>query len=228
MKKYTGVFSLVLFLSWSIQASHATVITFDDLADFTATTGATATAPLPNVGLVPGGPAASYTVGDLTFSLASPALQLYLGTGSGFKWTNRIGGNAIAISDQENLNVDLAAPVYSFGFEIVEVENDPYLNAPTFYDSIFEVSLLLAGTLLEQATFNAPNDTAAFFGIWSDQAFDRVEIREIYGGIDNEFFGQFYTGTAPLAMVVPAPSPLWLLGLAGAWVWWRQKYPRGV
>ena len=56
--------------------------------------------------------------------------------------------------------------------------------------------------------FNAPNDTAAFAGVWSDAAFDRVEIRETTGAIENEFFGQFYTGTTP----IPEPATLTLFG----------------
>ena len=43
----------------------------------------------------------------------------------------------------------------------------------------------------------------AFVGVWSDQPFDRIAIRETFGTDDNEFYGEFFTGaTAP----VPEPG----------------------
>jgi hypothetical protein len=49
-----------------------------------------------------------------------------------------------------------------------------------------------------------------FWGIHTDFAFDSIQIRETVGGIDNEVFGTFYTGTRPAA--VPEPSTLLFLG----------------
>jgi len=178
--------------------TNATI--FSDKATFLIATGATPTAPLPNLGEVdPSG----LTVGDLTFS--TPSTRLFVGT-NGLAgqfpaccstidpdpWTTRIAGNAIAITGNEDLNIDLAQPVFSFGFEFVEPQFDP--NVGGFIDSTFEVTLLNGTTVLESFTFNAPTDIAAFVGVSSTKAFDRVEIREIAGGAGNEFYGQFYLG----------------------------------
>ena len=127
-------------------------------------------------------------------------------------WTTRLAGNQIGISNIENLNIDLLNPVTAFGFDFVEPENDPNVNF-AFIDSTFEVTLLAGGSFVESFTYNATNDIAAFVGVSSDVAFNRVEIREIIGNPDNEFFGQFYTSTSP----VPIPAAAWLFatGLMG-------------
>ena len=82
-------------------------------------------------------------------------------------------------------------------------------------DSTFEVTLMntSTATAINSFTFNADDNVAYFVGAWTDTAFDAVEIREIIGSNDNEFFGQFYTGTTP----VPEPATMLLLasGLAG-------------
>jgi hypothetical protein len=60
--------------------------------------------------------------------------------------------------------------------------------------------------------FNAPNDATAFVGAWSTAAFDRAEIFETTGDIENEFYGQVYAGN--LAPVPEADTyALMLLGI---------------
>jgi hypothetical protein len=109
-------------------------------------------------------------------------------------WTTLLPGHEIAINDLENLDVSFATPVYSYGFDFVEPQfSTPNINAP-FVDSTFAVSLFSDATLVGAFTFNAPNDVAAFAGVWTDMAFNNVQIREIVGGIENEFFGEVYTG----------------------------------
>jgi hypothetical protein len=50
-----------------------------------------------------------------------------------------------------------------------------------------------------------------------------VQIRETIGGIENEFFGQFYTaGMAPVPE--PAGWALWLAGLAGGAAVLRRQH----
>ena len=62
--------------------------------------------------------------------------------------------------------------------------------------------------------YNAPDATLAFFGVWTDFAFDGARIIDVTDTIDNEFWGEFYTGTTS---AVPEPGTLLLLGtgLAG-------------
>ena len=219
MRKLTII--LILLTGMGIHfRSNATIITFDDKSSFLSSTGAiNATGALPDLGLIAGGAGASQSVGSVTFSITPPSSQLYMGTSgtvgvTNNDWTTRLAGADIAISDIENLNVDLSGSIFSFGFDFVEPENDPNVNA-FFIDSTFIVTLLDGLSFVDSFTFNAVNDTAAFIGVWSDTIFDRVEIRETIGGIDNEFFGQFYTGTAALEVPEPATFALMGLGLFG-------------
>jgi hypothetical protein len=195
-------------LAGLVSPTHAALITFSDLSTFLATTGASAAAPIPNSGSVPNGT----SVGDLTYSAGPrPGEGLFFGTGGPEQWSTLLGGNEIALNEFEDLNVDVATPVRAFGFEFHE-PNDPadgftdVCNAPCF-DSTFEVTLLNGGSAIGSFQFNAPDATAAFVGVSSDIAFNRVEIREIQGGIDNEFYGQFYTAS------VPEPGTLLLVGI---------------
>jgi len=57
-------------------------------------------------------------------------------------------------------------------------------------------------------SFTRPNDSLQFVGLWTSDPFDRIEIRDTTGTIDNEFFGNFTTGTTP----APEPASLALLG----------------
>ena len=211
---------------------QATIMTFNDQAMFLTATGATsATGPLPNLGIIPGGAAASQTVGTVTFSIASPSTSLVIGVAGQVgivnnDWTTRLPGFDLAISDVENLNAAFASPGLSAGFDFAEPQNDPNVNGP-FVDSTFTVTLKNGGVTVDAFTFNAPNDMAAFVGVWSDTLFNLVEIRETVGGVGNEFFGQFYSGARPLqAAPIPEPATIVLM-LAGVGVLagmrWRQS-----
>lgn len=211
---------------------------FSDKATFLAATGATsATGPLPNIGLIAGGAGASQTVGNVTFTIAAPSTELHIGTANlgpgcggvvNCDWTLRLAGADIAISGVENLNaaVSLGGPVYSMGFDFVNPVLDPNVGAPAT-DSIFTVTLKDGATLVTSFSFGTPSalwpgDAATFVGFWGGALFDRMEIRETVGTHDNEFFGQFYTGTTP----IPEPGTVLLLGsgLAGLALrrWKRQ------
>ena len=191
--------------------ADATILTFNDRATFLAATGAAnATGPLPNLGFVPG----SQTVGTVTFSITAPSSALFIGAlGAGVPggdWTSLHPGNDIAISDVENLNAALAAPVFSLGFDFVE----PNVNAECFatcFDSTFAVTLWSGGSAVGSFTYNAPDEVLAFVGVSSDTAFDRVEIRDVTATIDDEYWGEFYTGRTPLG-AVPEPTSVLLLG----------------
>jgi hypothetical protein len=191
---------------------------FSHKASFLSQSGATdASGALPDVGLIPGG---TLTAGSVRISLGAGASQLFSGTGgiSGAvneDWTTRLPGADIAISGPENLEIALAGPVFSFGYDIVEPQFDPNLNA-LFVDSSFTVTLSLDGTTVASFSFNPANDTAAFIGVWTDSPFDRVSIVETtsLSGGENEFYGRFYTGTVALPPP-PIPEPGTWAMLAG-------------
>lgn len=198
--------SVTLALSLAILAplsANAEIALYSDATAFLNDTSATnATGPLPTVA-----PTFSATVGSVSFSGSS----FYIG---GYPWTTLIAGEEIAINGVENLDVGFAAPVYSAGFEYA----DPLLDANSPYvgggaqNATFSVTLKLGGSTVDSFQFSRPENVSAFVGVWSTAAFDRMEIREQGSNIDDEYFGQFYTGTVPM----PVPEPgTWGLLAAG-------------
>jgi hypothetical protein len=182
----------------NIQPAYAVTMieTFDDKTAFTTSTGATSVGAMPNVGLVAGGASAFQVVGSANFTISAPSTALFVGMGGGSDWTTRTAGHDIAISGTENLNVNFTAPVFSAGFEFVEPEFDPNVNAP-FAESTFNVTLKNGATTVDSFLFSAPNDVLYFVGVWSNDPFDRMEIVETIGDSENEFFGEFFTGDTP-------------------------------
>jgi hypothetical protein len=220
-----GLVGLVL----AVPAYATTVVTFGDKAAFLSSTGATsATGPLPSIQFTQFAPT---TVGSVTFFSTN---GLFFGAEfeSEVDWTTLLPGNEIAINSFENMDVSFAAPVFSYGFDFVEPQFCcPNINAP-FVDSTFNLALFSDTTPVGTFTFNfnAPNDVAAFIGVWTDMPFNNVQIREIVGGIDNEFFGEVYTGVRRFNGVspvpVPAALPLFLAALAGlGFIGWRRRGP---
>lgn len=214
--KFKSLAVFVLLMSLHLTA-YATVITFNDQSAFLTATGSTsATGVLPNIGMIPGGTGGTQTIDSVTFSIASPSIALFIGTsGLSFPdWYAPLGGNDIAISGIENLNISLAIPVYSFGFDIAEPNTTmPHFSSSNFptSDATFTITLLNDTTSIGTFMFKPPDDVVSFFGAWADVQFNKVEIREIVGGIDDEYFGQFYTGSSPVAPV-PEPSTFFLIG----------------
>jgi hypothetical protein len=196
--------------------ASAALITYIGVApaksDFLAATGATdatGAGSLPNMGAV----GTSLTLGNITFT-TQPGHNIYVGTkgatltaldGTTFNdWTTLLAGPDIAISDTENMDVTVNTGLsYSFGFDFVEPTTGS-VNAATVVDSTFTVTLLDGATSVGSFTFNAPDNQAAFVGVWTDTLFNKVQIRETTGGIDNEFFGEFYKGVTP----VPEPGTI--------------------
>ena len=79
----------------------------------------------------------------------------------------------------------------------------------TCFDSTFRVDLFLGASAVGSFFYNGPDATAAFVGVWSDQLFDRADIIDVTATIDDEYWGQFYTGTTS-----PVPEPGTVLLLA--------------
>lgn len=209
-------------------AEAATIALFDDRDQFITTTAATtATGPLPDVT----GVLYSYQSGSVTFTDVN-GYGFWLGGLSNYlppEWSSLLPGNELAINSVENLNVLFNSPVYSAGFDFIEPtansSNHPYANNAyyPYADSTFTVTLKNASNFVAQFDFNRPEEIATFVGIWSNQAFDRLEIRETTGGIEDDYFGSFYSGLQP--MPVPVPSALWLW-LSGMGLLLRTKSKR--
>ena len=176
------VVKLLLLLSATAGPACAALTTFSDRAAFLAATGASdLTGPLPNLGSRGQQPT---TVGGVTFT-PIPGHDLWFGP----DWTPLLPGYDMAINDTEDMDVSFA-PAFSLGFDFA----DPTVGG----DSTFTVTLFRETVQVGQFVFRAAPEVAAFVGVWSDTAFDRVQIRETSGGIEDQFFGHFYSGTSPL------------------------------
>jgi hypothetical protein len=228
---FLSLFILVGLTALPVGAT--TITTFSDKTTFLAGTGATsATGALPNLGLISGGASASQTVGSVTFTITAPSTELYVGTlGLPFStWTTLLPGNQIAISGVKNLNGTLAGPVYAYGFDFVAPLLDSPPGKPSGYycpcvDTTFTETLKNSGATVGSFTFDAaPHDVAAFVGVQSSSAFDRVEISQIGDGTGNKYFGQVYTATTSPSLVAnPEPSTVLLMGMgSGALLLWGR------
>ncbi len=187
--------------------AHATYLVYNNQAAFETATGATsATGPLPGLGYVGTTPT---TLGSIQFSSAN---GLWFG---GLPWSSLIP-NAIAVDSNENFNVTANTGVYAMGIQAHEPATPGngtdgcWIGACV--DSWFEITIKNGTATIGTQTVNFADDTLAFFGIWSDQLFDSFEIRDISGSVDDEFFGQVYTGQTAYAGV-PEPGSLAILGL---------------
>jgi hypothetical protein len=230
-------FSLILaagLLSSGAQALQPGIAIYNNATAFLAdTSAASATGPLLSLS----GNQYSAHIGSVTFSDVNGngfwvgGLEAYTPA----DWTTLLPGNELAINSVENLNVTFDAPVFSAGFDFAEPgsqigatsPSSPYANSALhlFYDSTFSVTLKQDGAVVGDFRFNAPDETASFVGVWSAAAFNRMEIREVSGGIEDDYFGQFYTGTAALPVPEPEPFALILCGVGLIMLQLRSRKP---
>lgn len=217
-----SLISALALMSLSSTQADAGLAVYDDLATFQSATGAaSASGPLPSLA----GSRPSAHIGGVTFSGVG-GWMIWVGGLEAYNpsdWTSLLPGHEIAVNHVENLDVAFDASVFSAGFGFVEPAanspSSPYANNSSYpyADSTFTVTLKSGAATVGQFAFNAPDEVAGFVGVWSDVAFDRMEIRETAGGIEDDYFGEFYSGT--VAMPVPEPETYALmlagLGLVG-------------
>jgi hypothetical protein len=202
-----GVMSLV-----SATAS-AGIITFDNRASFIAATGAT------GIGAIPmSNSSAGFSLGGLDFINEAPS-----SFNRSRNWSTVISeAFDLAVNGVEQFNIESAAPIFSIGFDFHEpiVATPPGPTSPDTCNtaacaaSTFQMTLLNGALVVGSFSFESPvpnNDNLLlqFVGVGSSDPFDRIEIRETVGTADNEFFGNFLTGSTP----VPEPASLLLLGV---------------
>ena len=188
-----SIFPAIISVTALFSSVHAVVITgFTDPTSFFQVSGALPLVPPLDNGQVE---EASFSVegslGTVTFT-AIPPNTLH----RGFDWTSVLSGNQFAVNGVEHLDLDLPASLFSFAIDFVE-------PSAGISDSTFQMSLSSSGNAIGSVNLNATDDVASGarrnFGT---TAFDRIEIREIIGTNDDEFFGVVYGSTTN----VPEPS----------------------
>lgn len=194
-----------LLLAIGVQVAEARTVVFASKSSFLDNTSAdSATGVIPNLGVH----TSPVVVGSATYSLGPEA-------------TNFSFDTTIAISGVENLNIALDSPVFSLGFDFLEpqfLDCGRVGDSPARCgDSTFDVTLLRGDQVIDRFDFNRPNDVNAFVGVWTDVEFDRIEIRErpspeqtasggVVSSVDNEFFGELFTGTSPVPQDYAEPG----------------------
>ena len=128
---------------------------------------------------------------------------------------SHLPGPDLAISGAENLNASVAFGTdrYAFGFGLYEPSGNATITGcnAACVESTFTITLFNNLAPVGSPFILVPaNNTALFWGVQTDFAFDAVQIRETVGGIDNEFFGTFYSGR----VAAPEPATLLLFGTA--------------
>jgi hypothetical protein len=211
---------LASLCAFSALPAQANTSVFNDQATFLAATSATsATGALPSLtGSMPTAHIGSVSFFDVNgYGFWVGGLEAY----NPADWTTLLPGNEIAVNHVENLDAVFDAPVFSAGFAFAEPgaqlavnPTSPYANNAyyPYADSTFTVTLKNGASLVDVFTFNAPDETGSFVGVWTDVAFDRMQIRETAGAIEDDYFGEFYSGS--VAMPVPEPETYAML-LAG-------------
>lgn len=133
---------------------------------------------------------------------------------------NRGIADALLINDTENLNFDFGSERFGFGLDIFEATANSAsgkfgCGVATCVESTFTFTFKNGGTVVGTETISPANETVVFFGVTSDLAFNRVEMRETVGSNDNERFGGFVSTDATAPVPLPASVLLLLAGLGG-------------
>ena len=205
-----------LLLTLSAAPASAAAIIYTNEATFAAATSATLH-PLP-VGpnnTVVQGNTITTTDGALTLAATIAGPNLISNWEAWPGSVSHLPGPDLAISGVENLNANVAfsSDRYAFGFGFYEPSGDTSITGcnTACVESTFTITLFNNLVAVSAPFVLVPaNNTALFWGVHTDFAFDAVQIRETVGGIDNEFFATFYSGITS----VPEPATLLLFGSA--------------
>lgn len=229
-KNSLGLVAVVL-ATMAAPAHAATLETFGTRASFLAATGAiSATGALlpltPNFTKEPG----DRKVGHVTFN--APGWGIY-------KFSTLLAaveeGGSLGISQgasdsgsyyNDGINATFDSLVFSAGYSFHEPTKAALIDGcnGACVNSEWVIRLKNGSTTVGQVPWIFPKDTATFFGVSSDVAFNRMEIREVVGTDDNEFYGQFYSAGAPVAAVPePATTSLLGVGLLGIAFWVQRR-----
>jgi hypothetical protein len=197
---------LAAFSTLPVMGADAATILFSDRTTFETATGATGVGAIPQ-GLGP------FTLGPLSFENVSGSSLAHERN-----WSTLISEDFdLAVSGVENFNVvNSSVSLFAFGFDF----HEPSLSTPpgpqfpdtcntTCAESTFQITVLNGALVVGSHVFSKPDDVLTFVGVASTDPFDRIEIREIVGTNDNEFFGNFLIAQEP----VPEPSLLVMLGM---------------
>ena len=197
----------LLFLLGSLNI-NAAVIMFDDKTTFELASGAVSAGDIPQ-----SSSGVEFSVGVLDFK-NSPNETL----NAVRNWSTLIDEEYdLAIDGPENFDIETTASLFAFGFDFHEPSittppgpsNPDTCNTPICIDSTFQIQVFNGAVLIGSEQFQRPDDTLTFVGLTTTESFNRIEIREIVGNSDNEFFGNFLIGTA-----VPAPGSAGIVLLA--------------
>lgn len=197
-----SILVLLICLSFLVSVEAELTLFVGDEAGFFNETGAvTVTGLYPSLRPAPN----FHRVGGAVFSIGPNTQRQEFGD-----FSPDVAGNEYAITGPENFNVDLDLDSSAFGFVIDEGSQNLV--------SSFSVDLLKDGNSVGSFLFDTVQTDPLFVGVSSDQAFNRVEIRELTDGDGDENFGILFATAA-----VPEPGTYFLLLVAGLGMMVRQS-----
>lgn len=209
------------------------LVTYFDRSDFLSDTGANnLSGSLTDSGLF--GSFGARTYGDVTVSAPKFSQSYFTGLLPGVEIGVSDGAGSVGGVYNDGINITYASSVFSAGFDFAEPSfgrsGSEFGCNTVCVDSLFEVTVLASGVSIGSFQFNITDDIAGFVGVWSDVGFDSLQVRELVGTDDNEYYGGFYGGTTAFGggdiSSVPEPSILGLMGFGLLGLGWGQTMRR--
>lgn len=205
---YTNLFATT-FAACSVAGAVSAATFYTDVVTWEAAMSSTSPITLPTTSST-----SSFVAGDLTFSISGSATNLIVG--GSVDWSTKIAGDDLAISSPEDVQIDFGTAVTGFSFLVHEpTTNGGYVSDScntVCVETTFNFKLFDGASEIGSFNFDPLNDVANFVGFSSLLAFNRIVIDDVTNTSDNEFFGEFRTGSIA-AVPLPAGLPLLLVGL---------------